>query len=90
MVKGISRQVIVVRPPDKELFEQAIFILKDPAAGVSDAEILLQAQKAADLYLRTRTTGGRAKGTALAPLLFGLLGAFTASVLWILWGFFLL
>lgn len=32
MVKGISRQVIVVRPPNQELFEQAIFILKDKAS----------------------------------------------------------
>ena len=29
MVKGISRQVIVVHGQDKALFEQAIFILKD-------------------------------------------------------------
>ena len=27
MVKGISRQVIVVHSPDPKLFEQAIFIL---------------------------------------------------------------
>ena len=31
MVKGISRQVIVVDSPDQKLFEQAIFILKDDA-----------------------------------------------------------
>lgn len=33
MVKGISRQVIVVQSPDPKLFEQAIFILKDEAVG---------------------------------------------------------
>ena len=33
MVKGISRQVIVVQSPDPKLFEQAIFILKDNAVG---------------------------------------------------------
>ena len=33
MVKGISRQVIVVHSPDPKLFEQAIFILKDNAVG---------------------------------------------------------
>ena len=32
MVKGISRQVIVVHSPDPKLFEQAIFILKEDAA----------------------------------------------------------
>ena len=43
MVKGISRQVIVVHAPDPKLFEQAIFILKDSAVGegISD-EILMQ------------------------------------------------
>ena len=47
MVKGISRQVIVVHSPDPKLFEQAIFILKDNAAaeGVTD-EALLQEAKA--------------------------------------------
>ena len=29
MVKGISRQVILVQSPEPKLFEQAIFILKD-------------------------------------------------------------
>ena len=33
MVKGISRQVILVPSPDKALFDQAIFILKDNAVS---------------------------------------------------------
>ena len=47
MVKGISRQVIVVHSPDPKLFEQAIFILKDDAVsndGVTD-ELLLKEAK---------------------------------------------
>ena len=44
MVKGISRQVIVVQSPDPKLFEQAIFILKDNAVGVSDEELLKEAK----------------------------------------------
>ncbi len=38
MVKGISRQVIVVQGPEPKLFEQAIFILKDEAVsqGITD------------------------------------------------------
>ena len=47
MVKGVSRQVIVVRSPDEKLFEQAIFILKEDAPGITDEELLRQAQKAA-------------------------------------------
>ena len=33
LVKGVSRQVIVVKAPDPRFFEQAIFILKEDAFG---------------------------------------------------------
>ena len=47
MVKGVSRQVIVVHSPDPKLFEQAIFILKDNMGeGVTDELLLKEAQKA--------------------------------------------
>lgn len=48
MVKGISRQVIVVHSPDPKLFEQAIFILKDEAvgkAGITDEQLLKEANR---------------------------------------------
>ena len=48
MVKGISRQVIVVHSPDQKLFEQAIFILKDGAVkeeGVTDDALLREAKR---------------------------------------------
>ena len=47
MVKGISRQVIMVDAPEPKLFEQAIFILKEDAPGVTDEELLRQASAAA-------------------------------------------
>ena len=40
MVKGISRQVVVVRSLDTKLFEQAIFLIRDgalPRQGVTAA-----------------------------------------------------
>ena len=48
MVKGITRQVIVVQGPDPKLFEQAIFILKEDAVheGITDEVLLKEAQKA--------------------------------------------
>ncbi len=48
MVKGVSRQVIVVQSPDKELFEQAIFILKEEAVakGVTEEMLLKEAKRA--------------------------------------------
>ena len=57
MVKGTSKQVIVVRQSDTGIFEQAIFILKDKIhekGGVSDADILKQAQEAAGAYIQTK------------------------------------
>ena len=48
MVKGISRQVIVVHAPEQKLFEQAIFILKDDALrdeGITEDLLLKEAQK---------------------------------------------
>ena len=47
MVKGISRQVIVVQSPEPKLFEQAIFILSDAAVdqGITDEMLLRQAQR---------------------------------------------
>lgn len=48
MVKGISRQVIVVHAPEPKLFEQAIFILNEDAAqsGVTDEALLKEAERA--------------------------------------------
>lgn len=45
MVKGITRQVLVVQSPDKKLFDQAIFILNDHAPVVTEEELLKQAQQ---------------------------------------------
>lgn len=46
MVKGISKQVIVVHSPDKKLFEQAIFILRDDMGeGVTEEQLLKEAER---------------------------------------------
>ena len=46
MVKGTSRQVIVVNGTEENLFDQAIFILRDSAVGegVSDEALLTEAK----------------------------------------------
>ena len=46
MVKGISRQVIVVRGTDPKLFEQAIFILREDAKEVTEQKLLQEAKRA--------------------------------------------
>ena len=45
MVKGITRQVILVEAPDTDLFEQAIFVLKDNTATVTDEMLLKEAKR---------------------------------------------
>ena len=48
MVKGTSRQVILVQGAEEKLFEQAIFILKDDAVGegITDDALLKEARAA--------------------------------------------
>ena len=52
LVKGVSRQVIVVKAPDPRFFEQAIFILKEDAfgRGVTADDVLQEARRVADGY----------------------------------------
>ena len=47
MVKGITRQVIVVQSPGEELFDQAIFILKDSAVGegITEEKLMKEAKR---------------------------------------------
>ena len=55
MVKGITRQVILVKSPDPRLFEEAIFIVKEEALareGVNAERVLKEARQAADGYLK--------------------------------------
>lgn len=54
MVKGNTRQVIVVKSPDPKLFEQAIFLLREDALekhGVGERELLEQARRVANGYI---------------------------------------
>lgn len=81
MVKGISRQVIVLQSPDPELFDQAIFILKDTAVnnGFTEEKLLKEAKKLVKEN-RSECTKCR-KGTELVWA--GLGAAITGSV-WLL------
>ena len=76
MVKGITRQAVVVRTPDPELFEQAIFIVRcEVRDGVSQEDILRQAQQEAGRYVAGRTGGGRWSGKLTVRLSWLLTGA---------------
>ncbi len=82
MVKGVSRQVIVVHSPDPKLFDQAIFILRDDvvgAEGITD-EKLLQEAKA---LIRNPSQRKRRPWYVHGPIWAGL-GAAAASGIWLL------
>lgn len=82
MVKGISRQVIVVQSPEPKLFEQAIFILKDSAIGkdgVTD-EALLKEAKA----LIRSSAGTRKRKPSLYGPVWACGGAILTGILWML------
>ena len=82
MVKGISRQVIVVHSPDQKLFDQAIFILKDEAVGkegVTD-EMLL---KAANKLLNSSAKGNKPSAVSYGAV-WACIGAVATGFVWLL------
>ena len=91
MVKGITRQVILVKSPDPKLFEEAIFIVKEEALareGVSADQVIREARQAVSRYLR-RSRAWNARGRQLPGPAWGAAGAVLASLAWGL-GLFLL
>ena len=91
MVKGITRQVILVKSPDPKLFEEAIFIVKEEALareGVSADQVIREARQAAYVNLR-RSRAWNARGRQLPGPAWGAAGAVLASLAWGL-GLFLL
>ena len=91
MVKGITRQVILVKSPDPRLFEEAIFIVKEEALareGVSADKVLREARQAADGYIRQGKVWNRRMERLPAPLCWAL-GAALASAGWAAWLFLL-
>ena len=91
MVKGITRQVILVKSPDPRLVEEAIFIVKEEALareGVSADRILREARQAADGYLKQGKAWNRRLERIPAPA-WGALGAALSSMVWAAWLFLL-
>lgn len=91
VVKGTNRQVVLVKSPDPRLFEQAIFILREEALnreGVTNEQILRQARRAADGYLK-QGKGWNRPAAGLPASLWCAAGAAAASAGWMLWLFLL-
>ena len=80
MVKGTSRQVIVVHAPEEKLFDQAIFILRDSAVGegVSDEALLREARSYLDPPVIRR------RNMRLSGPVWGAVGAGVTGAFWLL------
>ena len=80
MVKGISRQVIVIHSPDPKLFEEAIFILKDDAVragGVTEDLLMREANR----LIQGNTPLEKVKYTFRGPV-WAMAGAAFTAVVW--------
>lgn len=89
LVKGITRRVVLVKSPDPKLFEQAIFILREGSAaagGVTAEQVLQEARRAANGYVRRNSRWNRLLARLPAPA-YAALGALLASAVWyfVLW-----
>ena len=83
MVKGTSRRVIVVKTPDTELFEQAIFLVRSDAGadGVSAERLVSEACRVTRSYTRTHTP--RRTLRRLPSALWALGGALLVAAAWL-------
>lgn len=81
MVKGISRQVIVVEAPEPKLFDQAIFILKDDMGeGITDEALLKEAQRA----IQGRDPSSRKRHIWLYGAFWAAAGALVTGIAWVM------
>lgn len=78
MVKGISKQVILLRHPDTKLFEQAIFILREnaEASNATEEALLREATEAANFPREERYQ-------RLQCMLWGIAGAAISAAVWL-------
>ena len=76
MIKGISRQVILVRPTEEKLYEQAIFILREDCKPVSEEALLREAD-------RLVQTGGHSASRGTGPIWAGI-GAVATGLIWLI------
>ena len=86
MVKGTSRQIIVVEAPEPKLFDQAIFILNEHAVGEGITEDVLL--KEARQIIRGGDKAGKKRHFYLYGAVWASAGALLTGVLWLLTALF--
>ena len=85
MVKGISRRVVVVDSPDRRLFEQAIFIVRNDAAGegVTARQLVEEARRVARSCAGVRRRRLGRLWRELNPAVYTLMGAAGIGLVWL-------
>ena len=86
MVKGISRRVVVVDSPDQRDFEQAIFIVRNDAAGegVTAQALVEEARRVARNYAGGDHGRVSRAWRELTPAVYTLIGAGGIGLVWML------
>ena len=87
MVKGTSRRAVVVDSPDPQIFEQAIFIVRNDAlgkAGVTPEQVVREACRVARGYSESRGGRPRRPWQDLPALCYAALGAGGIGLIWLL------
>ena len=83
MVKGVSKRVIVIKSPDRRIFDEAIFIVReDVTAKFTGDDILKEAQTVAGNYVKTHIK--KSFLSRLSPPLAALCGAGMTASIWAL------
>lgn len=83
VVKGTAKRVIVVKSPDKKVFEEAIFIVREDymkTAGVTRSQLLSEARRAAGSYTGSMQRSEKIP-TALVAALSTLIGSGAAAAI---------
>ena len=86
MVKCISRRVVVVDSPDQRYFEQAIFIVRNDAAGegVTAQALVEEARRVARNYAGGDHGRFSRAWRELTPAVYTLIGAGGIGLVWML------
>ena len=86
MVKGISRREVVVDSPDQRYFEQAIFIVRNDAAGegVTAQALVEEARRVARNYAGGDHGRFSRAWRELTPAVYTLIGAGGIGLVWML------
>ena len=86
MVKGISRRVVVVDSPDQRFFEQAIFIVRNDAAGegVTAQDLVEEARRVAGNYVGGDHGRFSRAWRELKPAAYTMIGAGGIGLVWLL------